>query len=200
VAESRSLQLFTKLTYRLIADQNFACEIAMTPSQQHETDFYSWTQEQAALLRALPRGSNHLDIDNLAEEIEDMGRAEIKEISSLLRQTLTHLIKIAVDDEARSIAHWVTEVTGFQSDAVLAYSPGLRQRLDLPKIWKLAKRNAADSLAEHGIAVPSLPEECPISLDQLLDPDFSPRAMAALLAAVARSYPASPDIGRGLGG
>lgn len=45
----------------------------MTPSQQHDTDFYRWTQDQAALLRALPRSSNHLDIDNLAEEIEAMG-------------------------------------------------------------------------------------------------------------------------------
>jgi hypothetical protein len=159
----------------------------MTPSQQHETDFYSWTQEQAALLRELPRGSNRLDIDNLAEEIEDLGRAEIKEISSLLRQTLTHLIKIAVDGEAQSVAHWVTEVSGFQSDAVLAYSPGLRQRLDLPKIWKLAKRNAADSLSEYGVAVPPLPEECPISLDQLLDADFSPRDAAAVLGATMRS-------------
>lgn len=155
----------------------------MTPSQQHERDFYTWTQEQAALLRAMPRGSNSLDIDNLAEEIEDMGRAEIKEISSLLRTTLTHLIKIAVDSESQSVAHWVTEVSGFQSDVVLVYSPGLKQRLDLAKIWKLAKRNATDSLSEFGIAIPPLPEDCPVSLDQLLDSDFNPRAAAALIMA-----------------
>jgi hypothetical protein len=161
-------------------------------------DFYSWTQEQAALLRALPRGSNRLDIDNLAEEIEDMGRAEIREISSLLRQTLTHLIKIAVDLDASSVAHWVSEASGFQSDAVLAYSPGLRQRLDLPKIWKLAKRNATDSPGEYGVVVPPLPEECPLTLDQLLDPDFSPRDAAAFMATVA--YSASSDHDRGYGG
>ena len=154
----------------------------MTPSQLHETDFYRWTQDQAALLRALPRSSNLLDIENLAEEIEDLGRAGIKEISSLLRQTLTHLIKIAVDRESPSVAHWVSEASGFQSDAVLAYSPGLRQRLDLPKIWKLAKRNAADSLGEYRIAVPALPEDCPLTLDQLLDADFSPREAAAIVA------------------
>lgn len=155
----------------------------MTPSQQHDTDFYRWTQDQAALLRALPRTSNLLDIDNLAEEIEDMGRAEINEISSLLRQTLVHLVKIAFDPEAPSVAHWVTEVAGFQGDAVLAYSPGLKQRLDLPKIWGVAKRNAVNSLAEYGVAVPSLPEECPLSLDELLDADFSPRDAAAAVAA-----------------
>ena len=155
----------------------------MTPSQQHEADFYSWTQDQAALLRALPRGSSPLDIDNLAEEIEDMGRAEIQVISSLLRQTLIHLLKIVVDREAPAVTHWVSEASGFQGDAVLAFSPGLRQRLDLPKIWMVAKRNVADSLGEHGVVVPALPEECPLTLQQLLDPEFSPRSAAAVIAA-----------------
>jgi hypothetical protein len=179
----------------------FECEdpsgpFLMTPSQQHDADFFSWTQEQAALLRALPRGSNRLDLDNLAEEIEDMGRAEIKEISSLLRQTLTHLIKIAVDENSQAVAHWVTEATGFQSDAVLILSPGLKQRLDLPKIWKLSKRNTAVSLAEHGIAVAPLPETCPLTLDDLLDADFSPRVAAALLTS-ATTKSSAPRVGEG---
>lgn len=162
-------------------------DAATTPSEQHDTDFYRWTQDQAALLRALPRTSNRLDVENLADEIEDMGRAEIKEISSLLRQTLVHLVKIAFDPEAPAVAHWVGEASGFQGDAVLAYSPGLKQRLDLPKIWTVAKRNAADALAEHGIAVPPLADECPLTLDQLLAADFSPRAGAAAVAACAGS-------------
>ena len=159
----------------------------MTPSQQHDADFYGWTQDQAALLRALPPMSNQLDIENLAEEIEDMGRAEIKEISSLLRQTLTHVVTITADPEAASTLHRVSEASGFQSDAVLGYSPRLKQRLDLPTIWKLAKRNAAYSLGEFGVDVPPLPDECPLTLDQLLDPDFSPREAAAIVAASTKS-------------
>lgn len=58
------------------------------------------------------------------------------------------------------------------------------QRLDLPKIWKLAKRNAADSLGEYGITLPPLPEDCPLTLDELLDPGFSPRGAAATIAAL----------------
>lgn len=165
----------------------------MTPSQQHDTDFYGWTQDQAALLRALPRTSNRLDIENLAEEIEDMGRAEIKEISSLLRQTLAHLVKIAFDPEAPSVAHWVHEASAFQSDAVLALSPGLKQRLDLPKIWTLAKRNAADALGEYGIVLPRLPDDCPLTLDELLDPAFSPRGNIAIIAACVRPDDRGPS-------
>lgn len=170
-------------------------ETIMNPSQQHDTDFYGWTQDQAALLRALPRHSNRLDIENLAEEIEDMGRSEIKEVSSLLRQTLSHLVKIAVDGDARSVPHWVSEASGFQSDAVLACSPGLAQRLDLAKIWKLAKRNAADGLGEFGVSVPPLPRECPLTLEQLLDADFSPREAAAAVAASFRSSDAEAVAG-----
>lgn len=153
----------------------------MTPSRQHDVDFYSWTQEQAALLRALPRNSNHLDIENIAEEIEDMGRTEIKEVESYLLQTLAHLIKIAVDKDAQSLPHWVNEANGFQARAVLAFSPGLRQRLDMPKVWKLAKRIANVALAEHGVDLPILPDECPMSLDQLLADDFNPREAAAVV-------------------
>lgn len=153
----------------------------MTPSRQHEVDFYSWTQEQAALLRALPRNSNHLDIENIAEEIEDMGRTEIKEIESYLLQTLAHVIKIAADKDAQSVPHRVGEANEFQAQAVLTFSPGLRQRLDIPKVWKLAKRTAKVSLAEHGIDLPVLPDECPMSLDQLLADDFSPREAAAIV-------------------
>lgn len=150
----------------------------MTASQQHEVDFYTWTQEQAALLRALPRESNLLDIDNIAEEIEDMGRSEIKQITNLLVQTVAHLIKIAVEPDAQSVSHWVGEADTFQSQAIVEYSPGLRQRLDLSKIWKLAKRSAATALEEHNVQVPAFPDESPLSLDELLDEDFSPRTAA----------------------
>lgn len=154
----------------------------MNQAQRHDTDFYSWTQEQAALLRKLPRESNLLDIDNIAEEIEDMGRAEINQITNLLVQTLTHVIKIAADPEAQPVAHWVSEADNFQSQALITYSPGLRQRLDLPKIWKLAKRGAGNALAEFGVTMPSLSDDCPMTLDQLLDQDFSPRKAAGLIA------------------
>jgi Domain of unknown function DUF29 len=40
----------------------------------YETDFYAWTQHQAGLLRRLPAISNELDIEHIAEEIEDLGR------------------------------------------------------------------------------------------------------------------------------
>lgn len=147
----------------------------MTGAPQYETDFYGWTQDQAARLRRLPADACDLDRDNLAEEIEDLGSEKVFKVSSLLRQTLIHLIKIAAAPEAPAVAHWYDEAITFQGDAVLAFSPGLRQRIDLDRIWKLACNGAAASLAVHGDPVPALPKTCPLTLDELLSPDFDPR-------------------------
>jgi hypothetical protein len=156
----------------------------MGTSQQHDVDFYQWTQEQAALLRAMSSDSCLLDLNNLAEEIEDMGRDEIREISSLLRQTITHSLKIVIDPNATSAERWFDEIITFQGDAVLAFSPGLKQRLDLEKIWRVACNGVTRSLEKHGVAVPPLPENCPLSLDDLLDPEFDPDKGVKTLAGV----------------
>src|SRR5690606_6070401 len=68
-----------------------------------------------------------IDIENLAEEIEDSSRTEIRQTSSFLKQTLVHLIKLAVQPAAKSANHWAEEALVFQSDAPLAFSPGIRQ-------------------------------------------------------------------------
>ena len=57
----------------------------------YQTDFYNWTQQQAALLKA--RKFDELDFDNLIEEIESMGASERKELDSRLIELLLHLLK-----------------------------------------------------------------------------------------------------------
>ncbi|MDB5652774.1 MAG: hypothetical protein JWQ94_387 [Tardiphaga sp.] len=104
-------------------------EPATLGANLYDSDFYIWTQEQAALLRQVPRGAFALDVDNLAEEIESIGRAEISTVSSLLRQVLIHLLKMAIEPGNPSQGHWVNEVLTFPSDAVLAFTPGMRQRI-----------------------------------------------------------------------
>jgi hypothetical protein len=151
-------------------------------ASKHDSDFYGWTQEQAGILRETPAEDTRLDIANLAEEIEDMGRAEIPAISSLLRQTVIHLLKLAIEPDSPSVDHWFDETVTFQGDAVLAFSPGLKQRLDLEKIWRVACNGATRSLERHGVVVPQLPAACPFSLDDLLDPDFDPETATQTLS------------------
>ena len=77
----------------------------------------------------------------------------------------------------------------FQADAVLAFSPRIKQRLDLEKIWKLAKKGATSKLAQDNVPVPGLPVECPLSLDTMLDVDFDANIALQAIAAAVTSTP-----------
>jgi hypothetical protein len=65
----------------------------------YETDFYAWLQTQASHLRA--KEWNGLDIDNLAEELDSLGRGERNAVWSHLRILLLHLLKWAYQPERR---------------------------------------------------------------------------------------------------
>lgn len=69
-------------------------------STLYETDFYAWTQQQAAYLR---QGKFELlDLENLSEEIESLGRQEKRELRSHLEVLLAHLLKGHYQPEQRS--------------------------------------------------------------------------------------------------
>lgn len=156
-------------------------------TSRHDIDFFSWTQEQAALLRAFPDGFELLDIENLADEIEGMGQAEIHRISSLLYQVLTGLIKIAVAPAGEGVRRQYEEIIGYQTEAIIKTPPGLEKHLDLPKVWKVAANGATRALERAGVDIPVLPEACPLTLDELLEPEFNPNVAAKKLAAAISS-------------
>lgn len=65
--------------------------------QLYDNDFFAWTQEQAALLRemAAGRGPNlPLDWENLAEEVESLGRSLRSSLRSHIRRIIRHLHKL----------------------------------------------------------------------------------------------------------
>ena len=153
--------------------------------QQHQTrisppyddDFYAWTQHQARLLRAvkgsaadLPSG---IDLDHLAEEIEDLGKAELRGVTSLIRQIMVHLIKAASETGSRARGHRRAEATAFQTDVPGYYAPSMRQLIDMDAIWRKALKVAGTSLEEQGVALAAdIPSSCPYSIDDLLSDDF----------------------------
>ena len=84
----------------------------MTPRTAYADDIYLWSQEQAALLRALPGGQhnlpNALDLETIAEEIESVGRSELSTVQSCLTLFMVHLIKLAaLGLEAQPSRHWI---------------------------------------------------------------------------------------------
>src|SRR3954470_14023612 len=82
----------------------------MGEASLYETDILAWTEEQAAALRALagrPDLPNALDLPNVIEEIEALGRTELKAATSPIRLILEHLVKLAADPDAPARLHWI---------------------------------------------------------------------------------------------
>jgi len=144
----------------------------MTTKTLYETDFYSWTQEQARLLRI--GNMSMLDMDNMLEEIEAMGRAEKRSLVSRLSVLLAYLIKwrYQPDRKGRSwrltIAHQRIAI-----NKLLKESPSLKSMLGekTAEAWQDAVKEAE---IETGISRKRFPQACPWTFEALMDEEFWP--------------------------
>ena len=143
----------------------------------YDADFFRWTQEQGRLLRAgVARG---LDWENLAEEVETLGRSERREIRSRLAVLLLHLLKWQFQPDARSNGWRGTLLEQRRRlQSALKDSPSLKgYPLEvLDEEYAPARLKAA---GETGLPVEALPETCPYTVEQILDAAFLPDAGAS---------------------
>lgn len=151
----------------------------MDRSSLYDNDIYAWAEQQAAVLRRLAETRrdlpNDLDLEHVAEEIEDVGKSELNRTQSLLTQTLVHLIKAHADPASRARGHWIGEALHLQFDARRAFSPSMRRLIDLDDLWRGAVRIATAKLYAFGVeASPALPPRCPFTLDEILADEFEP--------------------------
>ena len=145
----------------------------------YETDFYEWTQRQAAVLRrmAAERANSELDLEHLAEEIESVGGSDRKEVQTRLTTTLEHMLKIAYSPAYEPLNGWRGTVRTTRRDLLrtLEQSPSLRGvvRDTFERCYADA---AEDARASHiDLALAPIPHECPFDLDtQILVPDWFP--------------------------
>ena len=82
----------------------------------YDQDFYLWTQVQAQALRGHGRGANMLDYENLAEEVESLGRSERREASSRVFRILEHLFKLTSTRNGQVTGHWRGEIILWRND------------------------------------------------------------------------------------
>ena len=138
----------------------------------YERDFYAWANEQATLLRAgqLERA----DIDNIAEEIESMGRSEKRELVSRLTVLLLHLLRWRYQPGLRSRSwHGSIEVQRHSLDDHLLDNPSLKSRLD--EAIRTAYRTARiEAERETGLIRDIFPRDCPFTFGEMADQDFWP--------------------------
>lgn len=139
---------------------------------RYETDFYGWTQEQASLLRS--GQLSELDTQNLLEEIEAMGRSELRELVNRLKVLLIHLLKWKHQPSFRGRSWLLTiEEQRNQVDDVIGDNPGLKPKL--PKALQDAYRHAiVGAERETGLPRRTFPDTCPWTFEQIINLDFYP--------------------------
>jgi hypothetical protein len=138
----------------------------------YEQDFYASANEQAALLRAGKLDS--ADIENIAEEIESMGRSEKRELVNHLAVLLLHLLKWRYQPSLRGNS-WHLTVTEqrYRLHRHMNDDPSLEPQLDKAMLdaYSLAKLSAE---RETGLARPTFQQDCPFTFDQAMTEDFLP--------------------------
>ena len=150
------------------------------PAELYETDFFRWTQEQAALLRQVPGERINLPIDwrNTADEIEDMGRRDLHSLHSRIRLILEHLLKLEHSPAVDPRANWIGTIDQYRDEIedVLRESPSLRHRLaeGWARNYARARRKAVKGLSRDGVRPEAVPTEPAYTMDQALDPDWWP--------------------------
>ncbi|MSV29727.1 MAG: DUF29 domain-containing protein [Bryobacterales bacterium] len=135
----------------------------------YDTDFVEWSAHTAQLVRA--GRLDEVDLENLAEEIEGLGKRDRWAVHAQLRRLLLHQIKRRIQPE-REGASWRRSILNSQERITSSVkdSPSLKPffEKDLRGIYTRAVRAA---FLETGVKTANLPEICPFTMDQLLE-DF----------------------------
>ena len=142
----------------------------------YEQDFYAWVGEQVEALRS--GHTQGLDIENLAEEIEDMGRSQRRAVKSALIIILIHLLKYRYKyryQPQHRTNSWRASIREHRRRVrdELADSPSLRPHIEhiLDDCYQDTCEAAAD---KSGLPVTTFPAVCPFALEQALDRNFLP--------------------------
>lgn len=143
-------------------------------STSYESDVVAWAKEQAEMIRS--GRFDKLDLKNIAEEIEDVGKSEQRELASRMAVLLAHILKWKFQPQKRSIS-WTLTIKEQRRLLVrrVQKTPSLSPMLSDPEwideIWVDAKALAEK---ETGLDIGTYPEVCPWPMANVLAPDWLP--------------------------
>jgi len=140
--------------------------------QLYETDFYAWTQSQANLL--LHHQWSQLDLSNLIEEIESLGRQQRAELRNRLSVLIGHLLKWEYQPEQRSRS-WLNTIRIQRIDTLelLEENPSLKPYLQ-EVVQKAYIKGIALASGETNLPVKTFGQDCLYTLEEILSDRFYP--------------------------
>jgi hypothetical protein len=150
-------------------------EVKMKLASLYDTDYQIWLEQTLAQLRANDFGN--LDLENLIEEIESLGKSDKRSISSYLMRLCEHLLKIKYWESEREtcLRGWKLEVRNFrlQVRAILKDSPSLKNYLreNFLAEYQNGRKLFLDDSELDGTLIP---EEPSFTVEQALDEDWLP--------------------------
>ena len=139
----------------------------------YERDVALWSRQQAALLRS--GNWSELDIEHLADEIEDVGKSERREIISRMAILIAHMLKWQYQPARRS-ASWQATIRHQRNSVELALgeSPSLKSTAMADAKWQGVIWSDAVDIAIRETGLSDFPDVCPWRYDQVLDREFWP--------------------------
>jgi hypothetical protein len=124
---------------------------AITRKSLYESDFLLWTQDTIAKLKA--RDFDHVDFENLIEEVEALGRSEKNELASRLETLLAHLLKRIYIDMPQEFNGWERTIREQRRrlTQALRKTPSLKSVWDelLDDAWELAIDTVRDDYPQY---------------------------------------------------
>ncbi|MBE9117141.1 DUF29 domain-containing protein [Lusitaniella coriacea LEGE 07157] len=146
-------------------------------AELYETDFYAWTQEQAELLKH--QQWSQLDLPNLIEEIESLGKQQRAELRNRLKVLIGYLLKWEYQASKRSRS-WLMTIRVQRRDAqeLLAENPSLKPYLE--EAQQISYESGRDlAVKETNLPLKMFPTNCPYTMEEILRDRFYPGEPAA---------------------
>lgn len=149
-----------------------AAEAGLVSNTLYDQDFFGWTAQQSALLRA--GNLADADIANIAEEIESIGRGEQNELVNRLTVLFLHLLQWRHQPSHRGTSwRMPIEEQRYQVARHLRKNPSLKPFLDeaVTDAYGAARIRAA---GKTGLAMQMFPAQCPFAIRDAMNEEFLP--------------------------
>ena len=143
-----------------------SAKLPVPPRTRYEDDLYTWVEEQVELLRA--GRLSEIDALNLAEELSDVGNAQLDKLESSIALLTQHILKWEHQPERRTVS-WQASVSEQRRRIVrvLKKNPGLKS-----KLVEALQEGYADgrdrAVAETTLPYAHFPEQCPYTFDEMM--------------------------------